>query len=399
MGIKIEKQDNTLCVELDSRLDRNNSKSVLEDIYLSIDESIEKLRFDANNLRRITSDGLDVFLELKLKYGDIEIDNAGIGICDVFQAHGFSNAFVKLNKKYRFVSVKDCEAIGNGGHGTIYKIDTDTIVKVYRDNSSLDTIENERRYARNAFINGVPTAIAYDVVETELGYGVIFEMLNGTTLGKFLKENPDKVDENSVKFADLLLKLNTTIADETLYPDFHDVYLQRAENAKKFIGEKGGEKLKRIINSIPRGIGMIHGDFHPNNVMIDEDGELLLIDMADISRGNGFFDIGGTSLILSYLANVSYMRKKLYSITSLDGDTCKRIWDILVKRYYKIDDADSIEKVNKLCSMFGDIRMAASLGMKSSHSKFIDIIVSIYVKLSVLPKEKKYIEVFKDMTT
>ncbi len=42
---------------------------------------------------------------------------------------------------------------------------------------------------------------------------------------------------------------------------------------------------------------MIHGDYHTNNVMVQSNGELILIDMADISRGNLLFDIGGAFLM------------------------------------------------------------------------------------------------------
>ena len=38
--------------------------------------------FDATNLKRITADGLDILLELKLKNKDIVMNNAAMGICD-----------------------------------------------------------------------------------------------------------------------------------------------------------------------------------------------------------------------------------------------------------------------------------------------------------------------------
>lgn len=57
--------------------------------------------------------------------------------------------------------------------------------------------------------------------------------------------------------------------------------------------------LMKILDSIPDGSVMIHGDYHTNNVMVQSDGELVLIDMADISRGNSLFDIAGSYLVMS----------------------------------------------------------------------------------------------------
>ena len=37
--------------------------------------------------------------------------------------------------------------------------------------------------------------IAYDVVETKQGYGVIFELINGMTLGKYLKDHPEQLEQ------------------------------------------------------------------------------------------------------------------------------------------------------------------------------------------------------------
>lgn len=394
--LEIIKDGNVLKVTLGARLDKTNAQDVSSQIKSNLDASITRIIFDAQNLKRITSDGLDVLLELRLSQRDVQIDNAGVGICDVFEAHGFKDVFAKVNKKYRFVSIKGCEEIGHGGHGTIYKVGEDTLVKVYRDNSPLNIIENERRFARNAFINGVPTAIAYDVVETENGYGVVFEMLGGITLGKYLEKHPDKLEEYGIKFTDLLYKLNNTDADPDLFPDFHQVYLDRAENARYLLGN-GVEKIKKVINTIPRGHGMIHGDFHPNNVMIDADGELMLIDMADISRGNGFFDIGGTATILHYLPGVSYMKKKLHDITNLDGETCLKLWDIMLRRYYHTEDPEEISKYNKLCEGFSDLRMATSLGMKSSRSKLLETLLKYYTKWFIIPKTDYYIELFKSL--
>ena len=72
--------------------------------------------------------------------------------------------------------------IGEGANGKVYRVDRDTIVKVYRKPDAIQEIQRERELARTAFVAGVPTAIPYDVVRIrEGGYGSVFELLDATS--------------------------------------------------------------------------------------------------------------------------------------------------------------------------------------------------------------------------
>lgn len=42
------------------------------------------------------------------------------------------------------INVSNCEIIGRGGQGTIYRLDEETIVKLYNPGCSLEAIEKER---------------------------------------------------------------------------------------------------------------------------------------------------------------------------------------------------------------------------------------------------------------
>lgn len=393
--VTLKQQNNTLYINLPSLLDKNNAPDVLNTINASLNSNINSIVLNAEELRYITADGLDVILELKKKYSDITIDNARVGIADTLALYGFDN-FININKKYRFISTEGCKIIGEGGHGTIYKISEDTILKVYKDHSPIETINNERLYAKNAFVKGIPTAIAYDVVETKQGYGIIFEIINGMTLGQYLKKYPEKLEEYSEKFSDLLYILNHTDADSALYEDFEEILLQRASNASKYISNKDVETLKRIIKSIPSGNGMIHGDYHPNNVMVDSEGELVLIDMADIARGNGFYDLGGSYLIMKMLPNIPFLGIITKNITSIPAKSCLKMWDILMHRYFKTNDEELLKKHDKQYKAFAKLRVATSMGMNTSHALFIRRIMALYTKIFVLPHAEEYIELFSD---
>src|SRR5574344_2999539 len=102
---------------------------------------------------------------------------------------------IHVEKAYRVISIEGCEVIGQGSNGKVYRLDPDTIIKVYNNPDALPDIRRERELARKAFVKGIPTAIPYDVVKVGAGYGSVFELLSAKSFSKLLKEDPGKIDE------------------------------------------------------------------------------------------------------------------------------------------------------------------------------------------------------------
>ena len=80
-------------------------------------------------------------------------------------------------KKLRNISIEGCEQIGTGSSGTVYRIEPDAIVKVFYPGIGLDRIEREQNNARTAFVNGINTAIPFDIVRVGNLYGTVYELI------------------------------------------------------------------------------------------------------------------------------------------------------------------------------------------------------------------------------
>ncbi|MBQ3841734.1 MAG: anti-sigma factor antagonist [Ruminiclostridium sp.] len=359
-------ENNVLTVYLEGRIDTNNAPQIEKEIFDAIGQDKEKqVTFNAEKLEYISSAGLRVLMKVaKSTNKRVTVFNVSRDVYEIFDTTGFTELF-DVKKALRKVSLAGCEVIGQGGHGKVYRLDEETIIKVYHDHSPLSLIEKEREYAKNAFVHGVPSAIAYDIVETEEGYGLVFEMAGAVTVSKFVTEHPEKLQEYAVKFGTLLKTLNSTEADPKLYGDIRQIYLERAEKARKYFTDEENEQLVRMINSVPDGSGMVHGDYHTNNVMVQSDGELVLIDMADISRGNSLFDIGGTFLVM-YIAGMNDPNVTKWVI-GLDYELSKQIWGITLSTYYGTTDKQKLEFLGQRCGAFALMRMATTLGMDSDN--------------------------------
>ena len=152
----------------------------------------------------------------------------------------------------REISVEGCELIGSGGYGTVYRIDPETIVKIYRPEIGLEFVEQERNISQKAFLMGVPTAISYDVVKCENSYGVVYEMLNARTIAQIISEDPSKIPEVCGKAAELLKNLHKIVpGNDTGLLSRKQQLLSCLDSISQFTTEAETEKIE-IIDMIVR---------------------------------------------------------------------------------------------------------------------------------------------------
>ena len=199
-------------ISLSGRIDSNNASAVQEDIdrQLSAHKG-EEIVIDAEKLTYISSAGLRVLLKVQKQAGKpLALINVSKDIYDIFETTGFTELF-RVKKAYRQLSVEGLKVIGRGFFGTVYRMDDDTIVKVYRGGEdSIPMIENEIRMARTAFLHGIPTAIAYDIVKVVEDYGSVFEMLKSSTYMEWIIESPEEKKRIVDSYASFMKQVNGT---------------------------------------------------------------------------------------------------------------------------------------------------------------------------------------------
>jgi len=194
--------ENVICEERDLKyvlnfkghIDSANANAIEDFINSKKNEFISKeVIIDAEHLEYISSAGLRIILRLLKDHPEIRIINVSKDVYDVFQMTGFTE-MLPIEKAFRKLSVEGCEVIGHGSNGIVYRIDPDTIIKVYKNKDSLPDIKRETDLAHKALIMGIPTAIPYDVVKVGDTFGSVFELLNATSFSKILNADPSRMD-------------------------------------------------------------------------------------------------------------------------------------------------------------------------------------------------------------
>jgi uncharacterized protein (TIGR02172 family) len=288
---------------------------------------------------------------------DLKILDVSRDVYEIFEITGFSE-MMTIQKALRELSLEGCEVIGKGGHGQVLRLNGDTIVKLFHPGTPVEDAEREREYAKKAFVMGVPTAIPFDVVKCGDSIGLVFEMVNSDTLSEIMKKNPDRFEEYAVKYAKLLKRLHGTKVSGEMLSGTKNLYRERIERVRGlgYFTEQELDDLHRINESFADDTCIIHGDFHPKNIMVMDD-ELVLIDMADITYGNPLYDLGSM-----FLTHVTVSPERKSSITGMPAEMVDRLWKIFISVYLETTDPKVIELTVKKCGVFAVLKAAAALG-------------------------------------
>lgn len=343
-----------MTVFLKGHIDSGNAPDVETEIREAISANeVTGIVVDAEELEYISSAGLRIILRLRKEYPDLAIINVSKDVYEVLEMTGFTE-MVNIQKAFRRISVDGCEVIGQGANGKVYRIDADTIVKVYYDENSLPDIKRERELARRAFVLGIPTAIPYDVVRVGNSYGSVFELLNASSFIQLIKDDPSRLDEVVRMSVDLLKKIHSTEVKPEDMPDMKAVAINWAEFLKDYLPQNEYEKLHDLITAVPDDNHMMHGDYHLKNVMLQGD-EVLLIDMDTICHGHPVFEFA--SIYNAYRGYIELDHNNAMEFLGIPYETCEEIYRLTLKYYFEGKSEEEIEAISRKAQIIGYTRI------------------------------------------
>lgn len=359
MSIITSKMDNTtLVLAAHGRID----SSCADEAEKELNEALAASTYDAvvidlEDLEYISSAGLRVVLRTRKKEPTLKLINASSEVYDIFDMTGFTE-MIPVEKAYRRLSVEGCEVIGRGANGEVYRLDADTIIKVYFNADALPDIHRERELARRAFVLGIPTAIPYDVVKVGDSYGSVFELLNATSFAKLLANDPANRDTYIKEYVDLMKKIHATEVKPEDMPDERDVVIGWAEFLRDYLPADKGEKLVRLVKDVPVLHRMMHGDYHMKNIMM-QGGEVLLIDMDTLCQGHPVFELA--SVFNAYLGFSELDHSIIESFQGIDHETAQYVWDQTLRLYFETDDPERLREVEQKAQLVGYSRLMRRL--------------------------------------
>lgn len=347
-------RDEILTISLTGRVDSSNAETVEAEIRaICQSDSAQALVLDAEDLQYISSAGLRVILRLRKSDPTLKIVNVSSEIYDIFDMTGFTE-MLSIEKAYRRLSVEGCEVIGRGANGEVYRLDPDTIIKVYLNPDSLPDIHRERELARKAFVMGIPTAIPYDVVKVGDGYGSVFELLSAKSFAKLLIADPAQLDMCVKLSVELLKKIHGTELKKGDMPDMKAVALGWADFLADYLPAEQYEKLHSLIAAVPDDNHLLHGDYHIKNVML-QNGEALLIDMDTLCLGHPVFEFA--SVFLAYVGFGEVNREEAEQFLGIPYELGVEFWKKTLRLYFGTDDDAKCQAIEDKARIVGYARL------------------------------------------
>ena len=316
---------NTLVISLEGHLDSSRTGAAEQEIMEVISKHPgQPYCLDADKLTFISSAGLRMLLRLRNRSGQqLTIRNVPPDVYEIFELTGFTSLF-EVRKKVRQVRVEGCKVIGSGAFGTVYRLNDETVLKVYRGGAgTLPIIEDERNKARQAFLQGIPTAIPFDIVRVGEEYGTIFEMLDARNCNDIIRENPDAIGDLVPRYAAFLKEMHSKTVAQNQLPSARDRFFGYLKEASFALPEQISYRVSALLCSVPDELHPLHGDIHLKNVMASGD-ELMLVDMDKFCAGNPVFEFAG--LYTAYILFDEVNPADSLQFFGIDQETAARIF-------------------------------------------------------------------------
>ena len=372
--MKINIEGDIIIVCLEGRIDSSNAGAIGHELNERMDENPGlSLVIDARELQYISSAGLRVLLQLsKRQEQKLAVQNTSPEVYEIFEVTGFTG-LLNVSRRLREISVDGCEIVGRGAIGTVYRLDEDTIVKVYEIPDSLPMIENEQKRAKQAFLKGIPTAISYDVVKVGDKYGSVFEMLKAVTLNDVLVASPERRDEIVEGHARFIRQIHEVEMEPGELPEAKAVFMGYLEELKDLLGEALYARLRGLFEAIPDNLHIVHGDIQMKNVMLSGE-EPMLIDMDTLSVGDPVFDL--MSVCVAYpLFNEDEPDNSL-KFLGITSEMCDFVYEKTLSCYFSDRDAAAIREAEKKIRVVAYVRflfLLAVLGIGKPELKQLRI--------------------------
>jgi uncharacterized protein (TIGR02172 family) len=278
--------------------------------------------------------------------------NVSPEVYEILDMTGFTQ-ILTVHKAIRKISVEGLSVIGKGQTASVYRIDADTIVKVFRPNIDFGMVQNEIAKAKVAFMHGIPTAISYDVVKVGESYGVVYELLNAKDLADCMKEDPDHLEDYIRMFAGVIREMHTTeIASEQFVSSRATTLGALPYMKGRIFTDEEYEKVKAIFENIPERRTFIHGDCHAGNVML-QGKDLMFIDLSCAGCGHPIFD-----LMSMYLTAACHQGELLSSYTK---EEAYHIWKVFLGAYLQTEDEALLAKAEEQVAAFSSARLLLGL--------------------------------------
>ena len=247
-----------------------------------------------------------------------------------------------MNEDIQRINLDDYIQTGEGGTALTYTHkDGLSLAKLYNPGFEADRAKAEFLTARAVFELGIPSPEPFRLITDGQRSGAEYELIkNKRAYTRIISQEPERLEEISLKFARMAKELHAKQADTTRLQS----YKQRIANfyhEKDMVPEDYKQRVLQFLDTVPDTPRCLHGDLHIGNIITDGQRDLW-IDLGEFAYGVPEWD-----LALLWTMSHNMPGDRVEHIFHITHDTMQAHWDIFFPAYLGTSDPQAIHEATQ----------------------------------------------------
>jgi thiamine kinase-like enzyme len=200
--------------------------------------------------------------------------------------------------------------VGEGNTAQVYDYEPDKVLKLYRKGIPVKICEDEIHITKLVSEKIKVCPRVYQKINYKGRIGGVYEKISGVSLSQMMLKDIRNLQYYSRFMAKYHKEIHQEI-DADL-PSVHEKLKSDIERVDCLtVQEK--EDVYSYLDKLPYGNCLCHFDYHPGNIMIDENKKVKIIDWMTACKGDIAADIAQTEILLtiSEMASVNILWRKI----------------------------------------------------------------------------------------
>ncbi len=185
--------------------------------------------------------------------------------------------------------------LATGRTADLFAFGNDSVVKILRPSFPAEWASIEFDLARRIHVLDVATPEPRALIEIDGRAAVVFERIDGTSMQTSVLTGDLAVAEAADLLADIHRRILACPPPSGL-PAVSDRIAAKIDSVG-MISRAEQQEGRLLVEGLPTGDRLLHGDLHPNNVILNESGPVV-IDWFDASIGHPAADIARSKLLM-----------------------------------------------------------------------------------------------------
>ena len=192
-------------------------------------------------------------------------------------------------------TTRQLKKIAEGREAEMFEWEDGKILRLQRGVDSEQQVVWQKMACEAAAKSGLRVPAVYEQVHEMGRPGLVMERIDGSDILVLIGQRPWKLFWAARVIADLHVQMHAAEAVPEIPP--LKVKIRQMLEASDRVPPAFAEFVLKELDALPDGNRLLHGDFHPGNVMLRGE-EPVVIDWTNVARGDPAADFARTRLML-----------------------------------------------------------------------------------------------------